>query len=165
MSQVVVVVHSMTVAKMPVKWLGVVEGNFGRAVTSLGSLASFIRLEYSSSGHDTHDIVWLLHAPHMIFHIVESSTKCFNRANLLGSESIIHGRPGHESWPVAALLDECSGVDALLVQGNDCLEHTKARVENIVVACIEIALEHVKQQSTSLTMECIFFKKTFEKSR
>ena len=92
----------------------------------------------------------------MIFHIVESSTKCFNRANLLGSESIIHGRPGHESWPVAALLDECSGEDALLmqVQGNDRLKHTEARVrDNVLATCIEIALEHVKQQSTGLTKE------------
>ncbi len=120
MTENVVIVNGMTKFEIPLKGFGIVE--CGGLVLAIGILPKLLLLhsidqgEQATSCHDVHAILWLLHAPNIIFGAITDARDCINTIRSHLPEILKDVLYGDKGWPIPTFFNQCGSKNTLLSQ-------------------------------------------------
>ncbi len=147
MPEVVVVINCMSIAKMILKGFEVVTSCWSflfRLLPKLSDLISTFQAKSSAGSHDIHDIVRLIHAPSIIFNVIEDATDSIIWANTHLIEVLKNMGSWDKHWSIAVHLDEHPSKTPLSswLQG---LQDAEPAIEDNIATRVENGLDHMQQ--------------------
>jgi hypothetical protein len=133
MTQIVVVIHRMSIVEVPVKWPGILEGGCDLLITMLPSTSRrparlICTVLVPPSCHHSHDVVGLLQAPEIVGHAILCSRDFADipYVHTRPIEPCLHCIPGDTDRPILMVTDQRAHEQRHLSQLKNPLQYAEA---------------------------------------